>query len=225
MKSTAYPLAGALALIMTLVSGTIHGRLTNRWGIPPDLAAAGARLASIPTEFGDWRMVSQEEIDADTQSMLQCSGSIYRVYRNVGNPSQPSIQVAMVVGPGGPISVHTPEICYSSRDYAVDEHGRRHLSIPAGGDSPEHQFWGLRMKSKDPTRADLRVCYGWSTGGQWQAPERPRFAFSWQPLLYKIQLAAPVMGSSPSAESDPCADFLRDFLPVLNSTSLINASK
>ena len=224
MKPAAFLLAGIGALVVTLVSGTIHGRFTNRWGTPPDLEAAGRRVESLPTTFGDWRLTSQEDLDDNAVRLLQCSGYIHRIYHNIKNPLLSQVQVAVLVGPAGPISVHTPEICYSSRDYAVEQEPR-HLSIHLSGESGEHELWGMSLSAKNnPTRAPLRVCYGWSTGGAWQAPEHPRFQYGGRPLLYKIQIASEVAPGSSSDDSESCTNFLRDFLPVLDQRLFASAS-
>ena len=223
MKPTAFLLAGIAALVVTLVSGTIHGRFTNRWGTPPDLEAAGRRVESLPETFGDWRLTSEEDLDENAVRLLQCSGYIHRIYHNIKKPSLPQIQVAVLVGPAGPISVHTPEICYSSRDYTIAQK-RRHLNISLAGESGEHVLWGMSMSPNNLAKRTLRVCYGWSTGGAWQAPEHPRFQYGGQPLLYKIQIASEVAPGSSSDESESCTSFLRAFLPVLDQRLFASAS-
>jgi len=224
VKPAAFLLAGIGALVVTLFSGTIHGRFTNRWGTPPDLEAAGRRMESLPTTFGDWRLLTKEDLDDNTVRLLQCTGYINHIYQNKKNPSLPQVQVAVLVGPAGPISVHTPEICYSSRDYTVEQ-ARRHLSIHLSGESGEQELWGMSMRPKNPAKGTLRVCYGWSTGGAWQAPEHPRFQYGGQPLLYKIQIASEVAPGSSSDESELCTSFLREFLPVLDQRLFASASQ
>ena len=60
----------------------------------------------------------------------------------------------------------------------------------------------------------LRVYYGWSTGGKWQAAADPRYSFASFPYLYKIQLAGTVARAEPDS-ADPCREFLAAFLTQL----------
>ena len=224
MKIGPYLVGGSIALVVTVASGAIHARLSNRWGSPPNLEAAGARLAAIPTSFGDWTLVSEREMDDDAVRLLQCTGYIYRVYQNSRNPQWPPVQVAVLVGPAGPISVHTPEICYSSRDYTVDG-PRRHVSVQVPGEPEAHELWGVTMSPVDKARARLRVYYGWTIRAPWQAPDYPRFRYGGEPILYKIQLAGELPPDSSSGDSESITSFLREFLPVVNGIAFASASQ
>jgi len=117
MKPTAF-LAVMILLVagLTLASGMIHGRLTNRWGPPTAMLAAAERLKGVPTECGDWRRMEKDlEMDETTINMLELEGWINRTYLH--QPTGQTVHVAVLLGPPGRISVHTPEICFSSRDH------------------------------------------------------------------------------------------------------------
>jgi hypothetical protein len=58
----------------------------------------------------------------------------------------------------------------------------------------------------------LRVVYGWSSGGPWQAVQRPRFALAGLPVVYKLQLAGPAREDQREQALDPSHDFLTRFL-------------
>lgn len=187
---------------LTAVVGAVHGRLTNRWGPQTDMLEAARKLESTPKEIEGWELVREDPLSEGVVEMLQCSGYVNRTYRNEKTGDR--ISVVVLLGPAGPIAVHTPEICYSSRDYKITDQ-RTACEV---GDS--EKLWDLTLKSKGVVEAPLRVLYGWTNNGKWDATPDPRFAFGGRPFLYKIQMAGPV-----TQEHDACQDFLASFLPVL----------
>jgi hypothetical protein len=210
MKPLSKTLALALAVAITLACGAIHGRLDHRWGPSPDLRAAAERLVDLPEQFGDWKLQSSVTMSPDVIEMLQCESHVSRVYRNERTGER--VHVAVLLGPPGPIAVHTPEICYSSRDYHQQE-ARRRLNIPDRSGASD-AFWALTFRAESLRADSLRVCYAWSEGSRWVASERPRFEFAGRPYLYKIQLAALLPPWAKSETQDPCRRFLADFLPA-----------
>jgi hypothetical protein len=195
---------GTVLLAATAVVGVVHGNLTNRWGEQPDMFAAAELLEELPESIEGWNLLRSSPLDERVKEMLQCSGSISRVYENATTGER--IYVVVLLGPSGPIAVHTPEICYSSKDYRITA-ARQRWSL-----NEQEEFWDLRLKANDISGSPLRVLYGWTNDRHWHATQYPRFAFGGRPLLYKIQLAGPVPVDQ---GRDACQDFLTAFLPVL----------
>lgn len=198
---------------LTLASGGLAGWLGNRWGLPVDLLSAGKNLERVPAEFGDWLLESAEPLNTDTVEMLQCTGSTHRVYRN--RTTGEAVTMALIVGPPGPTSVHTPEICYSSLDYRTISAPKR-FRVPKRG-SADSVFWGMVLEAASLEGGKLSVAYAWNDEHGWVAVDRPRYKFGGAKLLYKLQLAAVVNGDSAPDQKDPCREFLRDFLPALDA--------
>lgn len=200
----------AVLLALTVSSGIIHGRLTGRWGQAEILASAGKRLNDLPkADFGDWQFVEEQPFDDSVAKMLECTGQTARVYLNTKTGAR--ITMFVIVGPHGPTVAHTPDICYSSREY--DIHTKRRKKTFKTPDGRRHTFWVMTMKSKSELDPHLlRVWYAWSDGETWSAKEHPRWDYLGAPRLYKIQLAARVDEAS---GTDPVEEFLKDFLPEL----------
>ncbi|MEN6450803.1 MAG: hypothetical protein ABFC96_09945, partial [Thermoguttaceae bacterium] len=114
------------------------------------------------------------------------------------------------VGPAGPTSVHRPEICLSSRAY-VGRGERQRLTV-RGPDGKAHRFWTADFQSTGVGGELLRVCYGWSTGGEWAAPDDARFAFAGSPYLYKLQASFVLHGGEGEEKETSLSQFLRDFV-------------
>lgn len=203
-----------LAAALTIGSGVVAGSFDGRWGPPPQLSAAAARLANVPKEFGDWSLQSDEPIDPQLTEMLQCAGGFNRSYRN--RRTGDTIHMAMVLGLPGPISVHTPEVCYSSQGYHVEIPAQR-ISFRAVG-AATAQVWKTTFAPDALSPEKLLAYYSWYDGTSWSAPEHARLAFGGRPFLFKLQLAAKfVTPTNAQTEHAPGDDFLAQFYPALSN--------
>lgn len=164
----------------------------------------GANLSLIPSQLGDWECVSEERLKPEVERTLRCYGYINRVYWNSRTGNR--VSLAILYGPRGPMAVHTPEICYSSR-------GRIPQGIPKEvaprGNAHGDSFWRLAFKQANAQRSDLEVWYAWSDGGSWIASARPRY---WTTdSLYKIQIAGAI---GPEGETSDCEAFIQQIVPA-----------
>lgn len=215
-----------LAIGLTLVSGLIHGRMSNRWGPSQDLLAVGRKLEDFKQDGGsenlrkNWTLESSQKLSDDVVKVLQCVGHCAQTYKNQGTGQ--SVTVTLLVGPPGPLLVHPPEVCYGGAGYKQVKE-RRRLTVQ-DSEGSEHQFWTVVLQASDVTKGPLQVNYAWSTGGRWLAPaggrrwavwRHPRVTLSRYPYLYKIQVASPVSSDTDTDTENPCRAFLRDFVPVV----------
>ena len=211
-----------IVFAVTAGTGAVAGALGNRWGAPPDVQAAAGRLDRLPAEAGDWQLVDELPLDQDLVEMFQCIGSTNRTYRN--RQSGETVHLSLIVGPPGPTSVHTPEICYSSQGYHVDVPAERRKYPTKNSEATvANEFWKTTFApdGRRPTR--LIAYYSWCDGQTWRAPDRPRFAFGGLPYLYKVQLATKIMPRA-DEDRDPCDDFLRALLPALSQSGFYGPS-
>jgi hypothetical protein len=198
-----------LIVLGTAGSGWLHGRLINRWGEETALQTAAQRLEQpLPLRLGPWRLVKSTEMEAGALEILQSAGHLQGIYSN--DETGDSVIVQLVAGPSGPISAHTPEICYAGQEYAMAGE-RRRIAI-SDLDGREHSFWQLQALSQHLSRPDLHVLYGWSAGNSWEATDGPRFAFGGLPVLYKLQLARVATPRRSDHDLEPSSDFLARFL-------------
>jgi len=214
-----------LAVGLTLVGGLLHGAMSGRWGAERAGLAAGEELEQLPAELNDWTQRDRMELDESAASMLQCYGQTARTYFDPTTGQ--SVQMTLIVGPTGPTSEHTAEVCMPSREYK--QMGAR-LKAVLGG----HEFWYVDFKRNDLSGTRVRVYWAWSTGGPWEAPVpglRPggaRLRYAGEPYLYKIQvsciLPAGVTGASDTKVPDPASRFLRDSLPAIQPHLLKTSS-
>src|SRR5260370_19734433 len=105
MSRFLFLIAGAVLL----VDGYVYGLWTGRWNDSNELAAATARLDRVPMNFGNWK---GEALELEPKVLEQAgfSGYVLRRYENTRTKAVVSLLVAC--GRSGPLSVHTPEVCY-----------------------------------------------------------------------------------------------------------------
>ncbi|MHB8863005.1 MAG: exosortase-associated EpsI family protein [Pirellulaceae bacterium] len=203
---------GALLVVgLTILSGTIQGHTSGRWGKPADILAAARQLDKIPGKIGPWELEQSGKLDEPAARVLDCAGYVLRTY--VRPDTGARAQVVILLGPPGPTSVHTPDICYNVRAYRTLQE-MKPWSFSDG--ERKHSLWGMTL---EPIRLSeggmLRVYHAWSTGHEWSAAKDARFAYAASRYLYKIQLACPLRElSDAGSDKDPGQDFLQAFIPA-----------
>jgi hypothetical protein len=220
LKPLGFAASTLIVLALTLVSGIMHGRISQRWGPSSDSVKAAEKLQAFPVAFGHWRMQSANTFDAATLTELRCIGYFSRNYQNQETGAE--VNVAVLLGPPGEISVHTPEVCFSSQEFNI-ESKRQRLDF-TNPDGSKEEFWTLDFRSNDLHARLVHVAYGWSMGNHWSAPEEPRFVFSGNQYLYKIQLAISGNVQQEISGDNPCRQFLAEFVPNVRNY-LLNPSR
>jgi hypothetical protein len=196
-----------VALLAIVASGIVHGQWTDRWGAPAALAEVPARLATVALVLGDW---DGEALPATGEAPRDVAGQLHRRY--VHRKTGATITVALVGGRPGPVSIHSPDVCYGASGYDVVTPTR--FDAPTGGEFRTARF--VRTRSSEQTK--LRIFWAWSANGDWRIPETPRVAFAGAGVLYKLYLIRDLPAREPPLADDPCNDFLSLLLPELKRT-------
>jgi hypothetical protein len=196
LKSTAI----AAAILMTITSGLLHGRMSRRWGDDERMEQAARRLEMLPAQFGPWRQEATHELGRSAIELLSCRGYVSRGYRN--QETGEYVKVAVMVGPGSKMSIHVPEICYEASNFTLIQ--PRTLA-PLPRKDRNDGFWSVVFRVNDVSQQQLRVLYGWSEGTTWQAPRFPRWSVASAPVLYKIQLSHVQAASTTQAAAQSAA--------------------
>lgn len=197
---------------LTLADGVIHGRLTYRWSGPPVSRGHAAQLLQrVPSMCGEWEAVLSQPLDPYVVNILQCEAHVNRLY--VHRQTGDAVQLAVIMGPFGPTSTHTPDLCYTSRNYTIrdDQHV---VQIPVAG-TERAELWSITVQLEQVQQEIRRVYYGWSDGGPWTAPRQPRVMYGGRPFLYKVQASTVIAPDAAAGAVDPCRTFLEQFLPQL----------
>jgi hypothetical protein len=124
------------------------------------------------------------------------------------------IHILLLCGRPGPISAHTPEICFSGAGYEIIGERQKHRAI-ASNDDPGGEFWTARFKSSNPRTPPIRAFWAWSNGGEWRAAAYPRWGYARSGYLYKLYVIRSMRQLDEPIKTDPCQDFLKVLLPEL----------
>lgn len=217
----------ALAAVpLVLAFGVAEGLWTDRWHQAPDVALAAGRLAAVPLTVGEWQGEDQV-MDARVRAKAEIAGYLLRQY--VHRPTGATVSVLLVCGRPGPVSVHTPDVCYGGGGYGQIGSPARHtvdppppvgqrgtLDVARGTRGPvgPASFWvGTFAKGAGVIPDRLRVLWAWTETGDWTAPDAPRLAFARAPVLYKLYVVRPLVRLDEPVAADPGEEFLRLFLP------------
>ena len=219
------------ALVILACGGIAHGIITHRWMPNESVHLAVAAIQHIPSEIGSW--TSEDIVLPETERQIGgIACYIQRTYRDRVTGTE--VSLLLVTGESGPISVHPPTACFSGRGYhVVQEPGL--TAIPHGIHKNE-------SKAETTTQADLlaensnnhlfreadfennaiddvaliRVYWGWSTDGHWQAPNNPRLHFASQPCLFKLYVSEQwVPNGNGDKDAGAALQFLKVALPVI----------
>jgi hypothetical protein len=200
-------LPAGLAVVAIVLCGTVHGFVSGRWEVSHGAHEAGARLANVALDLGDWK---GEELPLHSTSTEPMTGELYRRY--VNRASGKAVRVYLVCGRPGPVSVHTPDSCYAASGYKVKVLGK--LSARAGDAAVEFEAADL-LKQRATEQDHLRIFWSWNATGSWIVPGDTRLTFARYPYLYKVYLMRDLSRSGEPLDGDPCTELMRQLGPEL----------
>jgi hypothetical protein len=197
--------------LLVLAAGVAQGLYTNRWRSSVAVENAAQRLDAVPLSLGDWRG-EKESLDSEDLKRSGIKGHAMIRYRNAITGRK--ISLLIVCGRPGPISVHTPDVCYGSAGYeAVGEQYRK--PVPVGKDRTL-SVWALQFKApRSMAASQIEVHWAWNGGDGWVAPPNPRLSMSGYGAIYKMYVVREVSTLPADQKEDPAVSFLQTFLPEL----------
>lgn len=193
-------------------AGVWHGTVSGRWGESHELQHAVDRLVTLPNTIGDW-MSKDLEIKASHLQVAEIAGYISRVYQH--KKTGEYLTILLVCGKPGPISVHSPDVCYQGAGYQMGT--KTPYSFRTATTDRPAEFWAAKF-TKEPDPATLHILWSWTTGGIWMAPDNPRLAFYRSPVLYKLYIVRDVKGLDAPMVDEVTQQFMKDLLPVIKTT-------
>lgn len=208
---------GILALGATIYSGLLHGRIRHVYGFGQDLTEQVRLVESLPSEFGQtedgrpaWVMVGERQaMPSEVVEMLECAAHYQAAYRSTLHPDW-LVQLLVMVGPSGPLLVHSPDVCYPASGNKLLS-GPEMVDVQAkGGDKQTLQVMMFKQRKLEGRK--VRVGFAFSAGKEWDSPLNARRAYAGAPFIYKIQLHIELPSSYQLTEGqDPLVHFMRQF--------------
>jgi hypothetical protein len=206
----ALPMTIALALV--IASGIVHGQWTQRWSVSHALEEATGMLERLPMVLGDWQgrplVLDRAQVD-----LAEIAGYVARRY--VDPVHNDEVTILLVCGPPGPISVHTPDICYVGAGFEMVG-SPEVFKLTIDPSSPPAEFRSVLMsKANAAVPTYLRILWSWSAVGIWEVPQNPRLAFAPRNVLYKLYVIRGQNSADEAMDDDAGPRFLRILLPEL----------
>lgn len=193
-----------------LLDGYVHGLWTNRWGSTQVMDHAVAGLERVPLAIGDWHGQAQK-LGARQAQQAGFSGYWLRRYDRRTDGS--SVTVMLACGLPGPLSVHTPDVCYGGAGFVQAGSAERH---EVSRETATPVFWTAKFSKRDAVLpVNLRLYYSWRTADGWKASSNPRWDFASQPVLYKMYICHEMMEGNERQGDAACAEFIKLLLPEL----------
>jgi len=200
-------------ILALLLSGVVHGLWTHRWQPASHLLAeAATRLEQVPPIIGTWHGTDRV-LDPAEIAKAGAAAVFSRSYESDDRLAR--VEVLLVCGYPGPVSVHPPEACLRGTGYTLTGGPARYTAPGLGAEQPP-EFWMAgfaRGSSLVPVHRS--VYWAWSATGAWQAPDNPRLAFASAPILYKLYVTCESVPADEGQENNVCREFLTELLPAL----------
>ena len=169
---------------------------------------AGKGGAAVTTEIGEWR---GELLPRQTEDESKTAVLNRKYTRHDGR----WVLTSVTTGRPGIVSVHNPEHCYLGSGYKIAD-AIRQDSIDLGNGKTA-KFWTGHFQKKKPTGIEsIRIYWGWTADGQWDAPSYPRLSFALKPKLHKLYMIHPVPPGDEKDDPAPYRDFMARYVNELS---------
>ena len=172
-------IATGLCVVVVIGAAVVHGASTHRWSmLNPSPGRATAMHAHTVTLADYVSSDVPSEMPVWERSLVTC--------KNYTSPSGlPPIAVSMTSGPAGAVSTHTPDVCYPGSGYKTVKAPRRETIDLADGTKATYLVADFERRTST-SYVRQRVRWAWSTGGAWDVPNNPRFAYLQETELFKL---------------------------------------
>jgi hypothetical protein len=209
MQMTRQLIFAIFAALFILAVGVYHGLATDRWSEPKAADQPGSRLADLPLVLGDWKGEVLPRGDDDDPKTAAVN------FRFVNSHSSRWMLIAISSGRAGRVAVHNPEHCYLGSGYQLVDEIR--LESLSAGPHGQATFWTGHFQKKRPTGLEsIRIYWGWTADGDWQAPTYPRLYFAGAPRLHKLYMIHPVPQTESPDDREVYREFMVQYLNELN---------
>jgi hypothetical protein len=211
-----FALAPTIASILCVATlGVVHGVYSDRWGPSDRLQQALQMVPRIPTQIANWE---GEDLPYEPEDMIRAGikGSVYRRYKN--RRTGELVSCLLVCGRGGPISVHTPDVCYTSAGYQMTSAPQsRVIQSTDGATATFHLSQFGKPRGLVPSQLD--IYWAWSRDGAlWEAPASARLSLARCPALYKLYVVCEVPPTGQASKLATGERFLKEGLPAVRQS-------
>ena len=198
-------------LVVLAIAGGVHGTWTCRWMAASEVPAGKDLLRQLDDNVGVWKSGEFFKIDETTQ--LKNATTTARKFTS--SKASGTIVVSLTSGHPGVVSVHTPDVCYVGSGYKLKSPVQRQ-TLSAGENGESVSFWTADFEKPASLGSDmLRVRWGWTIDGKWDAPDFPGWNYFGSRVLYKLYIVHPLPANEDLSKDDPYKKFVTDLVPAL----------
>jgi len=99
--------------------------------MPRDEAVPLSRpFQEFPTELAGWRMLSEQEIEAEVQALLKADETLSRLYLDPESGRTVGLFVAFFKSQRAGVTPHSPRVCLPGSGWATTREGLLSLTVP-----------------------------------------------------------------------------------------------
>ena len=135
-----------------------------------NIADAAARLDGVPRTLGDWRG-EEEPLDAADLQRSGIRGHFSCRYRNIVTGEK--IWLLILCGRSGPISVHTPDICYGEPALSAGGQYKKNVPVEHWAPCEWHPVPAHRPRGRDRGQLAVEPGHGLVSSRQCAARHLP----------------------------------------------------
>lgn len=199
--------------IAALLVGKFADNAVNGFALEDSnaLNTAVKRIQNVPESIGNWTSTSSTLTEREIE-VAGIEGYIRRAYRNAKTGYR--INLTLLCGQSGPMSVHPPTACFEGVGYTL-------ISGPTVTSVKHNEILSGEMNRSSFRQGNasvpeiVRVFWGWGTDGGWSAPSNPRFKFRGQTFLYKLYVTDNWLEDTGRTPLPQIESFLEDALPTI----------
>ncbi len=110
----------------------------------------------FPTELAGWRMISEQEIEAEVQALLKADETLSRLYLDPEGRRTVGLFVAFFKSQRAGVTPHSPRVCLPGSGWATTQAGLISLNLPGW---PEPVRVNRHLISRDSQRSLVLYWY------------------------------------------------------------------
>ena len=171
-------------------------------------------LVEIPKVIDNWQVVEGSETKLDNQT-TRITGSTDHVIRNYCDElTGVTLSVLILYGPAGPVTPHTPQVCYPASGFApvgdvIDR------TIRYGKDETADLRSSVFAKPVGRSVLFQTVYHTYELNGVWSPTIDNRKLPRRNPGVFKIQIQRVSREREARGENEPIESFVEKLLPVI----------
>lgn len=213
------------AAVLLLASGFFRGAQANRLADSTGAEALSPfPLRDIPRTIDTWQVVEGSEtmLDPQTTRITGSTDHVVRTYRD--EMTGVTLSVLILYGPAGPVTPHTPQVCYPASGFApVGDTVDRNIEFGSG----EVAAFRSSVFAKSGGRSVIfqTVYHSYELDGAWSPTIENRNLRRRNPGVFKVQIQRRSFEQEIRGENEPIEAFVAKLLPVIEKMTRDAQSK